>query len=76
VVVTAIEIATSYLEGSVTSGVIVGLLLFWAIVKFTLVALYYMHLKTDQPMFKRFFTLGILAAITLYAVALASLHVF
>ena len=76
VVVTAVEIATSYLEGSVTSGVIVGLLLFWAVVKFVLVALYFMHLKTDQPMFKRFFVVGIVAAITLYAVALASLHVF
>ena len=76
VVVTGIEIATSYLEGSISSGVIVGLLLFWAIVKFVLVAAYYMHLKTDQPMFKRFFTLGIIAAMVLYAVVLATLHVF
>jgi cytochrome c oxidase subunit 4 len=76
VVVTAVEIATSYLEGSVSSGVIVGLLLIWAIVKFALVAAYYMHLKTDQPMFRRFFVLGILAAIVLYGVVLTSLHVF
>lgn len=76
VVVTAIEIGTSYLEGSVTSGLIVGMLLFWAIVKFALVAAYYMHLKTDQPMFRRFFVLGIIAAIVLYAVTLSTLHVF
>jgi cytochrome c oxidase subunit 4 len=76
VVVTAVEIATSYLEGSVSNAVIVALLLFWAVVKFVLVALYYMHLKTDQPMFKRFFTLGVVAAMVLYAAALASLHVF
>ncbi|MFM8303795.1 MAG: cytochrome C oxidase subunit IV family protein [Actinomycetota bacterium] len=76
VVVTAIEVGTSYLEGSVTSGVIVAMLLFWAIVKFALVAAYYMHLKTDQPMFRRFFVLGIIAACVLYAVALTSLHVF
>lgn len=76
VVVTAVEVATSYLEGSVNSGLIVGLLLFWALVKFILVAAYYMHLKTDQPMFKRFFILGAVAAVVLYSVALASLHVF
>jgi cytochrome c oxidase subunit 4 len=76
VVVTAVEIGTSYLEGSVTSGVIVGLLLFFAVVKFALVAAYFMHLKTDQPVFRRFFVLGIVAAMVLYMVALATLHVF
>ena len=76
VVVTAVEIATSYLEGSVSNAVIVALLLFWAIVKFVLVAAYYMHLKTDQPMFKRFFVLGAVAAMVLYAIMLATLHVF
>ena len=76
VVVTAIEIATSYLEGSVTSGVIVGLLLFFAIIKFALVASYFMHLKTDQPIFRRFFVLGIVAACVLYAIVLTTLHAF
>lgn len=76
VVVTAIEVATSYLEGSISSGVIVALLLFWALVKFILVAAYYMHLKTDQPMFKRFFILGAVAAVVLYAIMLTALHVF
>ena len=60
----------------ITSGLIVGLLLFWAIVKFVLVAAYYMHLKTDQPMFKRFFVLGVVAAIVLYMIMLTTLHVF
>jgi cytochrome c oxidase subunit 4 len=76
VVVTAIEIATSYLEGSISSGLIVGMLLFWAIVKFVLVASYYMHLKTDQPIFRRFFVLGIVAACILYAIVLTTLHAF
>ena len=76
VVVTAIEIAVSYLEGSVSSGVIVAFLLFFAIIKFAMVAAYYMHLKTDQRIFRRFFVLGIIAAMVLYAVVLATLHVF
>ena len=76
VVVTAVEVATSYLEGSVSNALIVALLLFWAIVKFILVAAYYMHLKTDQPMFKRFFILGAVAAVVLYTIMLSALHVF
>jgi cytochrome c oxidase subunit 4 len=76
VVVTGVEIAVSYLEGSVSSGVIVALLLIFGIVKFVLVAAYYMHLRTDQPIFRRFFIIGIIAAITLYAVVLAALHAF
>lgn len=76
VVVTAIEVATSYLEGSISNALIVPLLLVWAIIKFALVAAYYMHLRTDQPMFRRFFVLGIVGAIVLYTVTLTSLHVF
>lgn len=76
VVVTAVEVATSYLEGDISNALIVALLLFWALVKFVLVAMYYMHLKTDQPMFKRFFILGAVAACVLYAIMLTTLHVF
>jgi len=76
VVVTAVEVATSYLEGDISSGLIVALLLFWALVKFVLVAMYYMHLKTDQPMFTRFFVLGAVAACVLYTIMLTTLHVF
>jgi len=76
VVVTAIEIGTSYLEGSVAAGVIVALLLFFGLVKFVLVVSYFMHLKTDQPIFRRFFTMGAIAAVVLYLIALTTLHVF
>jgi caa(3)-type oxidase subunit IV len=76
VVITGVEIGISYLEGSVTSGVIVTLLLLFAILKFAMVAAYYMHLQTDQPMFRRFFVLGIITAMAVFAVALTTLHVF
>jgi len=75
-VVTAVEIAVSYLEGSIPDGLIVVLLLGMAILKFGMVAAWFMHLKTDRPIFRRFFVLGIVAAITLYLVVLTSLHVF
>lgn len=76
VVITAVEIAVSYLEGHVSSGVIVAFLLFFGIVKFVLVAAYFMHLKTDQPIFRRFFVMGAIAAFVLYLIALTTLHVF
>jgi cytochrome c oxidase subunit IV len=76
VVVTAIEIATSYLEGDIPDGLIVTLLIGMAIIKFTLVASWYMHLKTDLPIFRRFFVLGIVAAIVLYSIVIGSLHGF
>ena len=76
VVITALEIATSYLEGDIPNGVIVVLLLVMAAVKFTLVASWYMHQRTDQPVFRRFFVIGTIAAIVLYLVVLLSLHAF
>ena len=76
VVITGIEIGVSYSDGSVSSGVIVALLLLFAIIKFAMVAAYFMHLRTDRPLFRRFFVLGIGAAIVLYAVVLTTLHVF
>ena len=76
VVVTGVEIGISYSEGSVPSGVIVALLLLFAILKFAMVAAYFMHLRTDQPIFRRFFILGIITAMAVFAVAITTLHVF
>ena len=47
-----------------------------AIVKFSLVAAWYMHLKTDLPIFRRFFILGLVAAVVLYTVVIGTLHGF
>jgi caa(3)-type oxidase subunit IV len=76
VVVTALEVAVSYLDGDIPDGLIVTLLLLMAGIKFATVAAYYMHLQTDRPIFRRFFVLGVIAACVLYAVVLASLSVF
>jgi len=76
VVITAVEIATSYLEGDIPDGLIVTLLIGMAIIKFSLVVAWYMHLKTDLPIFRRFFILGLVAAVVLYAVVIGSLHGF
>jgi cytochrome c oxidase subunit IV len=75
VVITGLEIGVSYLEGSIPDGLIITLLLVMAAVKFFLVASWYMHLRTDQPVFRRFFVIGSIAAVLLYAAVLLMLHV-
>ena len=76
VVATAAEVGLYYLEGEIPDGLIILLLLMFAVIKFTLVASWYMHLRTDKPIFRRFFVIGIVAAISLYLIVLTTLHVF
>jgi cytochrome c oxidase subunit IV len=76
VVATAAEVGLYYLEGEVPDGLIIVFLLMFAVMKFALVASWYMHLRTDKPIFRNFFVLGIVAAIVLYLVVLTTLHVF
>jgi cytochrome c oxidase subunit IV len=73
-VITAIEIAVSYTEGDIPDGLIVVLLLAMMVMKFVLVASWFMHLRTDQPVFKRLFIVGAIAAPVLYLIVLAMLH--
>ena len=76
VVITAIEIAVSYMEGDIPDGLIVTLLIGMGFTKFFLVASWFMHLRTDKPLFRRFFIMGGAAAILLYLIVLSTLHVF
>ena len=46
------------------------------IVKFAMVASWYMHLQTDKPIFRRFFMVGLAGAVILYLIVLTTLHVF
>lgn len=76
VVLTALEIGLYYLEGDISENLIIALLLVLAAGKFFLVASWYMHLRTDRPIFRRFFLVGIVAALVLYLIVLLTLHVF
>lgn len=75
VVITAVEVAVSYMEGWLPDGAIVFLLIAMAIAKFWIVASWYMHLRTDQPIFRRMFLMGLVAAVVLFAIVLATFHV-
>jgi cytochrome c oxidase subunit IV len=75
VVLTALEVWMSYLE-SVSDNVIIVALLVLMVLKFVMVAGWYMHLRTDKPIFRRFFIIGAIAAVLLYLIVLLTLHVF
>lgn len=76
VVVTAFEIAASYLEGDIDSNLLILVLLVMAAVKFFLVAAWYMHLKTDRALFRGFFLTGATAAFFLYLIVLLTFQIF
>lgn len=73
-IVTAAEVAVWYISSLKT--LLVPLLLVMSAVKFFLVAMWFMHLKFDSKMFRRLFVLGIVLAVFVYGVALATLDIF
>ncbi len=67
-VVTAAEVAIYYI--SALGDVIVPFLIAFALIKFILVALWFMHLRFDNRLFRRLFVTGIILALAIFAVVL------
>jgi len=73
---TALEVSTYFWEDlpgidkPASTTTLVAVLFPMMIVKFVTVAGYFMHLKYDNPIFKRIFIFGLLLAIIVYAIAL------
>ncbi|MGH9245546.1 MAG: cytochrome C oxidase subunit IV family protein [Acidimicrobiales bacterium] len=72
--ITAAEVATYYLD--VSTGVLLALLIPMMIVKFALVALFFMHLRYDSKAFTGAFVFGIGLAAGVYITALATFQFF
>ncbi|MEO8292835.1 MAG: cytochrome C oxidase subunit IV family protein [Actinomycetota bacterium] len=70
---TAIEIAASYTIGGAP---LIALLLTLAIVKFSIVVMWFMHLKFDDRRYARFFVAGVALAVTLFLIVLMLSRVF
>jgi cytochrome c oxidase subunit IV len=70
VILTGVEVATSYLEGTVNSNLLIVALGIMAAVKFFLVAAWYMHMKQDSPVFRRLFLMGMLLATAVYGIVM------
>ena len=71
--ITAAEVALYYIT-SLPDPVVIGLLCAMGLVKFTIVALWFMHLRFDSLIFRRFFVTGIFLAIGVYGIFLFTLH--
>jgi cytochrome c oxidase subunit 4 len=65
---TAIEVAWYY--ASVPHALFVALLLFLSFVKFSLVVLWFMHLRFDSLIFRRLFATGLALALSVYLIVL------
>ena len=73
--ITAAEVGTFYLEDEF-GPVLVPVLLVMMVVKFAMVAGWFMHLKFDSNLFTRMFVSGIVLAVTVYLAMLATFEFF
>jgi len=71
-IVTAIEVGLYYIDMS--HDLLVAVLMVLSALKFSLVVLWFMHLKFDNRLLSQFFVGGFLLALTVFAVAVATLH--
>ena len=72
--VTGFEVVVYYLD--VSHAVLVATLFACALIKFTLVVMWFMHLRFDSRTYSRFFVMGLAGAITLFLVMLMTFRVF
>jgi cytochrome c oxidase subunit IV len=73
--ITAAEVAVYYIT-SIPHPLLIAMLCAMAFTKFTLVALWFMHLRFDSVIFRRLFVTGIALAAAVYLIFLSSLHVW
>ena len=79
--ITAVEVAWSYLplwDGAtgLKSVIEVGGLLLMMVIKFVVVAAYFMHLKFDDKVLTRLFYSGLLLAVGVYLAALTTFEIW
>ncbi|MGQ0679584.1 MAG: cytochrome C oxidase subunit IV family protein [Actinomycetota bacterium] len=67
-IITAAEVGVVYVTS--WAGILREVLGIMMVVKFVLVGAYFMHLKFDSRVFRRFFILGIVLALAVFGVAL------
>ena len=72
-ILTAIEVAASY---TINGALLITLLLSLAVIKFSIVVMWFMHLKFDDRRYARFFVMGLALAVTLYLIVLMVSKVF
>ena len=71
--ITALEVSTYYVD---FGRLFMPALMIMMVVKFIMVVSYFMHLKFDNKLFTWIFYAGLILAIGVYCVALATFHFF
>jgi cytochrome c oxidase subunit 4 len=71
-VVTGLEVSTYFFE--LETGQLLGLLIPMMIIKFFTVILYFMHLKYDNPLFKRVFLFGLILAVIVFMIMMTTFN--
>ena len=70
---TALEVGTYFIEEASTQ-LLVGILFPLMIIKFGTVIMYFMHLKYDNPLFKRVFLFGLILAVVVFIIMLTTMR--
>jgi cytochrome c oxidase subunit 4 len=73
--VTGAEVAVSYIN-SLSNAVYIPVLMVLMVVKFSVVVLWFMHLRFDSRLFRRLFVAGLVLAVCVYLAALTSMQYF
>ena len=73
--ITALEVGTYFIEDASTTFLVASLFPMM-IAKFAIVTGYFMHLKYDNPLFKRVFVFGLVLAVVVFLIALVSMQYF
>jgi cytochrome c oxidase subunit 4 len=75
-VVTAAEVAIYYIDWVHENDLLIPLLFLFSMIKFSLVVLWFMHLRFDSRTYARFFVMGVAGAVTLFLVVLLIFRTF
>jgi cytochrome c oxidase subunit 4 len=71
-VITAIEVAIYYVDMS--HNLLVAILIALSLIKFSMVVLWFMHLKFDSRLFSTMFLTGLFGALAVFTVVIAASH--
>lgn len=72
-VLTAIEVSTYYVHDLGTTALVIWLFPLM-IIKFGTVCAYFMHLRFDNPLFRRVFVFGLTLAVVVYLIVLTAME--
>ena len=73
-VVTGAEVAMSYID--LSNAVYIPVLMVMMLIKFSVVVLWFMHLRFDSRLFRRLFVAGLVLAVAVYMAFLTAMQYF